>query len=200
MLSICLLASITPSATGIYVYDWNAGKITVPALPGNSIRKAGYLNTTGVVKFIKTKEGCEFTAPVSPDEIATIIELDMNNPVTAVSPQTGNSLFAGPEYGRLIKSGEIMTGNIKKGLHMIDLKEIFNVTGIGIYDSKTRIKVNMSADGKNWTEAGTVNKEPGEISVTTYTTGAEVLGRRIRYLQFHAEGGFTKTKIKVYAR
>lgn len=77
-------ATYSGSKIYLYVYDWKDGEIILPALPGNGIVKLKYLNATGPVKFVSIKNEWQFTAPTQPDDIATIIELDMKKPITEV--------------------------------------------------------------------------------------------------------------------
>ncbi|WP_316793691.1 alpha-L-fucosidase [Pedobacter frigoris] len=193
-------ATYSGSKVYLYVYDWKDGKITLPAIPGNGILKAKFLNAAGQVKFVLANNEWQFTAPAQPDEIATIIELDMKKPVSGVLSNANNSVFEGPEYGAVVKDAEIAAAEWKKGQHILDLKKIYNVTGIGVYNNKNTITVKVSVNGTEWKEAGVINPDGNEISLTTYMTGAEVLGRKVRYLQLNTTGEPMKGSIKVYAK
>jgi alpha-L-fucosidase len=185
----------------LYVYDWNNGEIKLPALPDNSVVSARYLNVEG--KKVSLKSGPEewqFSAPVQPDSIATIIELVMEKPVKGVLNIKSHSVFEGIAYGVAIENREIASVDWKKSQYILDLKKNYKVTGIGIYDSKNSIVVRVSSNGKNWTEVGKINDSDTELSLTTDMTGAQVLGRDIRYVQLTTAGGPSKTKIMVYSK
>lgn len=184
----------------LYVYDWKDGQINLPAIAGNSILSAKYLNIQGTVGYENKKGKWEFSAPVKPDSIATIIELVMKKPISGVLSSANHSVFDGVEYGTAIRDFDIQATDWKMNRYTIDLKEKYKVTGIGIYESKDQIIAKTSSDGKSWTEAGKINPEDTEISLTTYMTGAQVLGRSIQYIQLSITGDPTAVKIKVYSK
>lgn len=185
----------------LYVYDWNNGEIKLPALPDNSVLSSRYLNVDGEkVSFKNGHKEWQFSAPVKPDSIATIIELVMKKPVKGVLNMKNHSVFEGIAYGDVIENREVARTDWKKSQYILDLKKSYKVTGIGIYDSKNSIVVRVSSNGKNWTEVGKISDSDTELSLTTDMTGAQVLGRDIRYVQLIAAGEPSKTKVMVYSK
>jgi len=152
------------------------------------------------VSFKSGHKEWQFLAPVKPDSIATIIELVMEKPVKGVLTTKNHSVFEGIAYGAAIENREIASADWKKSQYILDLKKSYKVTGIGVYDSKNSIVVRISSNGKNWTEVGKISASDTELSLTTDMTGAQVLGRDIRYVQLTTAGEPSKTKIMVYSK
>lgn len=184
----------------IYVYDWKDGKLKLPAIPGNAILNLKYLNVKGEATFEVKKEEWQFSKPESPDDIATIIELEMAKPVAGVLNRQKHSFFDSPEYGAAIKTAKIISSDWKNGKYLIDLKKNHQLTGIGIYGSNGPIVISVSLNGKDWKEAGVINSERKEMAMTTYLSGAEVLGKNVRYLQLNRQGKPGPVTFTIYSK
>jgi alpha-L-fucosidase len=183
----------------LYVYNWFDGKIILPSIPGNSIAKATYVNTAGKVEFKQQGTSWQFQAPATPDSVATLIELTMKNPVAGVLADNHPSTLEGAEYGALLKATAIALTDWKKNQYTLDLGEIKNVTGVGLSKLKNAMSVKISVDGKTWEDITTISPANPEISLTTFLTGANVLGKKLRYIQL----GSSKAEslgLKVFAK
>ena len=66
----------------VYVFIWPPQGLSLPALQGNSIDNAAFVNLSEKTAWKKQGDKWVFAKPSSPDGIVTIIELTMGKPVT----------------------------------------------------------------------------------------------------------------------
>lgn len=109
-----------------------------------------------------------------------------------IPPANHAALFAGTVEGPdfAFESGEAINPNC-----VIDLGQTFSVTGIrlrfpeGSPDQHAHITVSVSSDQKTWEEIALQATPPPiwEIAVTSYTAGAYIPGKPVRYIKVERE-------------
>lgn len=184
----------------LYIYEWKDGRLNLPSLPHNEVINAKYVNIDAKVSYSEKNGGLQFLAPAYSDSIATIIELTMNKPVSGVMYSENNSVYNDPAYGRMINETPLFVNSWKNRQVIIDLKKVNNVTGIGLYKNNVNTKVSVSVNGKDWKEIGNAKNADKELSLSTYISGAKVLGSTMRYIKLQAVDRTGKVTVKVYAK
>lgn len=183
----------------LYVFNWKPDGFSLPVLKGNAVLASRFISSRE--KLIWKKEGkmLHFDQPVTPDKVVSIIELDMEKPVTELLASITWSKFDDPAFGEKILQKELKAADWKENKYTADLGRAVNATGIGIYGLTGTLTVTVSANGKDWENTGTFSDRTDEISLNTFSTGAQVHGKSVRYIRF-CSGKACEVKVQVYAR
>ncbi|MEI9958894.1 MAG: alpha-L-fucosidase [Ferruginibacter sp.] len=186
----------------LYVYDWENSKKILPAIEGNKILQAKYVNSSDKkqVVTIVNKEWI-FNAPSNPDSIATIIEVTLQKPVTKAISSKNKSTFDGLEYGSLLKQNKnVKAKEWNNGTYIIDLSKEYSVTGIAINNLNKQLEVSISIDGKKWEAVGKATQSKNEIIITEFNAGVNVLGKKARYIQLKSAEVIDGMEFAVYGK
>lgn len=185
----------------LYVYDWENNQKLLPAIEDNKILKVRYINSNDTKKVLDVKgKDWIFNAPDQPDPIATIIELTMQKNITKVFASTAKSIFEAIDYGKKLNGDQVASKTWKNGLHVIDLKNEYDITGVGIYKLTSDVEISISTDGKNWTLVGKATTKNRELSLTTFIAGANVLGRKAKYIQLKSINETNEVEVAIFGK
>jgi alpha-L-fucosidase len=180
----------------LYVFNWTQEGFSLPELEGNAITKAEYINIKEKLSWKKENGKIHFSPPAVPDGTVTLIALTLNKPVKEALFTNNWSLFDDPSYGEEKFQKNLKPTDWKDNNYIIDLGKLQNTTGVGIYGNKNKLTLSISSDGKIWENVDTTSDDTKEISLTTFSTGAQVPGKSLRYIRLNvSQVEFLKVRI-----
>jgi alpha-L-fucosidase len=193
------------------------GKIELPALPGRTVLSAQLLNGQ---KVDFQQDGKTLTVTVPQASPVSIVELTFDQSVDdipAIPDAAAHSIFHDAStYGKIVSSeAKVKTGSTSPNVE-VDLGREVSVTGVRILngtktdqaaiDHAATLHLSISSDGKTWTEVWKSEKilPQWEIPVNDFLAGAEVPGRKARYLRLETKlekpEPFHLNQVQVYGK
>lgn len=164
-------------------------KLLLPAV-NNKIIAAKAL-TGGTVSYRQNIDGIILDlTQIKRDTNAVIIEFTFQHKVnTMASSRLALSKFSDPIYGNVIFNQAGVT--IGSHSEIIDLGKIISVTGVGITNNKTNIKISskyfieISEDSKKWIPIEQTEKpfQQWEVTVAAFNAGILLPGVKARYIK-----------------
>lgn len=183
----------------LYVYDWKPEGLLLPFLKNNAITKMAFLNIPEKVSWKMSGQNLQITKPQKPDNIVTIIAITLSKPVTQIIESNVATIFDDPAFGNKYFTKEIKNSEWDHKEYNIDLGKAMNVTGIRIYENGRAITVSTSANATDWQEAGQAVGESTDIPITTFSTGAYLPGKHLRYIRLKADNP-SSLKLDLYVK
>ncbi|WP_299580359.1 alpha-L-fucosidase [uncultured Sunxiuqinia sp.] len=172
----------------VHVTDVLTDRLLLPAL--NNRLKSVKCLTGGEIEYEQSPKAIVFDLTnVNDTKESIIVELEFENKIDGMAPHRGQlSKFSDPVYGSILWAKEELVG---KEVLRVDLKEIVHATGIAISELtlniKQKVKVEVSADGKEWKEIAKEVPEQGkwELTISNFSAGIQLPGVDTRYIRIH---------------
>ena len=176
------------------------GEIELPALPGRTVLSAQLLNGQKV-DFQQDAKKLSITVPqASPVSIVELTFDQSVDDIRAIPDDTAHSIFDDAStYGKIVSSEDkVKTSSTSPNVE-VDLGREVSVTGVRILngtktdqvamDAAATLHLSISSDGKTWAEVWKSEKilPQWEIPVNDFLAGAEVPGRKARYLRLETK-------------
>ena len=176
------------------------GEIELPALPGRTVLSAQLLNGQKV-DFQQDNKKLSITVPqASPVSIVELTFDQSVDDIRAIPDDTAHSIFDDAStYGKIVSSEDkVKTSSTSPNVE-VDLGREVSVTGVRILngtktdqvamDAAATLHLSISSDGKTWAEVWKSEKilPQWEIPVNDFLAGAEVPGRKARYLRLETK-------------
>ncbi len=167
----------------LYVFNWKPEGLLLPLMKDNAVSSISLLNVNEKAVWKMAGQNLQIMKPETPNDIVTLVAITLRKPVAAVMENNALSIFDDEAFGRKFFTKAINENDWNKNEYTIDLGKAENVTGIRIYESGKNITITTSSDGQSWQNAGEAVGDASDIPVTTFTTGAYVPGKFLRYIR-----------------
>jgi len=184
----------------LYVFNWSSDGVKLSGIDGNPVVSATLLNVKEKLKWKEEEGQIVLSKPDRTDSIVTLIKLIMKKPVTEVKAAAAKSVFSDPAFGRRIMVKRIESAEWKNQFYTIDFGTIRNITGLYFQEKNTAIQIEVSMDGVTWQEMGTATESSKEMAFTTFMTGINLPGRKLRYIRLHTARDAADVKFEVFAK
>jgi alpha-L-fucosidase len=185
----------------LYVFDWTASKMSLPALADNQVLNAVFLQSGKPVTFTQNKDSIRIVRPAQANPIVTLIELTLAKPAKEPSVTDLKASAVDLAWGSVILSTELRQLKKIDGFYRINLDKTEKLTGITIQVTTARAKIllEVSGDGKTWEKISVPTGRSKKIRLSTFNAGAEVPGKQIRYLRLQTAQKPENVKISLFA-
>ena len=186
----------------LHLFALPNGELSLPALPGRSVVSASML-VSGAAVTVKQEAGrILLTLPAGETlkgDLVVALHFDSSlDGLASVAPGEAASRFAldPATYGAVLFEKSADAG-------LIDLGKPVTATGLLFQQAPAGMKVSVSEDGSDWTEVKIAGKvgEAAEYPITSLVSGAQIPGRKIRFLRLDlVDGKAAKMNLFLYGK
>lgn len=184
----------------IYLFDSFEDGLKLPKLAKSKLKQVRYVSNGKPISWKIQGDRYLLNALSKKDPIVEIIALEFDSPIQEILVEKSYSIFDSPSYGKLIKEVSLGPETLTKNGFYIDLTQVREVTGVGIYGQTKDLEIQISKDGQKWEKIpvkGSGDKQ--EVSLNTFMTGVQVPGKPIQYMRIQALSN-EKLAMKIYAK
>lgn len=184
----------------IYLFNSFENGLKLSKLTKSKLKKIRYVSDGKPILWKQQSDNYVLSSLRKKDAIVDIIELEFDSPIQEILQEKKYSIFDSPSYGNMIKEVNVEAGKFAKDGLSIDLKQVRELTGVGIYGGSKDVEIQISTDGKKWEKIivkGYGDKQ--EISLNTFMTGVQVPGKPVQYMRIKASAN-EKLTMRIYAK